>query len=261
MPCAGSFPLVGEAEAQPGGRGIALVEAANAAGLRLRLIGGLAIRLLCDDYSARDPAEHDIDLASLSSDVAGLTELLEGSGFAADRQFNALHGRRQLRFASEDGEVAVDVMLDRLEMCHRLEFEDRIERLPLTLDVTDLLLSKLQIVELNEKDLRDVLHLLADFPVRQGDVPETIGLDRISEVVADDWGWWKTITSNLERIVQLAEADRNLGPADPRFDPLDQARALLEHANEVPKSIRWRLRAKVGERVRWYELPEEVAEA
>ena len=42
-------------------------------------------------------------------------------------------------------------------------------------------------------------------------------------------------------------------------DPDRQARRLRTHANRVAKSLRWRLRAKVEERARWYELPEQVS--
>jgi hypothetical protein len=149
--------------------------------------------------------------------------------------------------------------MDRLRMCHVLDFSDRIERMPHTLDVTDLLLSKLQIVEMNRKDIQDILYLLAGFEVRAGDQPAAIGLAGFAEVVANDWGWWRTITNNLDNILELdLGAFEGLVPTSSKYNPMEQARSLRRHADQAPKSIRWRIRARVGERVRWYELPKEV---
>jgi hypothetical protein len=150
-------------------------------------------------------------------------------------------------FRSEETGLTLDVLVDRLEMCHTLEFGDRLERLPTTLDVTDLLLSKLQIVELNEKDLHDVVYLLAGFPVREGDEPGTIALERWNAVLGDDWGWWRTVTGNLDRLEHHAELVARPRPPGERHDPQAQARALHEAATKAPKSLRWRMRAKVGE--------------
>jgi hypothetical protein len=180
-------------------------------------------------------------------------------GFLGDRQFNLLHGDRQMYFTTADGKTSVDVVMDRLRMCHQLDFGRRIDRMPDTLDVADLLLSKLQIVELNEKDVHDVLHMLSGYEVRPGDEPGTIGLDRIGRLVAEDWGWWRTVTMNLEKVAALAEGEHaDLVPDSRKYDPVEQARALRSHCDTVPKSLKWKLRAKVGDRVQWYELPEEV---
>src|SRR5919197_6152334 len=97
--------------------------------------------------------------------------------------------------------------MDRLRMCHELVFTDRIGRMPLTLDVTDLLLSKPQVVEQNEKDVHDIVYLLAAYEVREGDEGGTIGLARFAKVLADDWGWWRTATGNLDRVVELVRGE------------------------------------------------------
>lgn len=238
---------------------LGLIEAAGAIGVPLRLVGGLAVRVLCPDFPPRTRERQDLDLASTSDARPALSGFLEARGYEPDRRFNALYGHKQLYFASPEGR-ALDVLVDRLEMCHVLEFKDRIARMPLTLDVTDLLLSKLQIVELNEKDAQDVLYLLSAYPVREGDEPGTVGLDRIGAIVAADWGWWRTLTMNVARIVELAETTAShLVPAGARYDPVEQLRRIGEHADAVPKTLRWRLRARVGERARWYQLPDEEA--
>src|SRR5262249_6405161 len=134
---------------------------------------------------------------------------------------------------------AVDVLVDTLQMCHVLEFRDRIERMPFTLDVTDLLLSKLQIVEINEKDVQDVLYLLAAYPVAEGDVPGTIGLDRIRAIVADDWGWWRTLTGTVDHAHELAGGEHpELVTAGARHDVLSGLRRIRGAGEKVQKTRR-----------------------
>lgn len=244
-------------------RATALVERAAEADVCLRIIGGLAVRALCPAAPPRSVDGQDLDLGSRSKEARGVEEFLRGEGFEGDSQFNSIHGGRQLRFGGGDPPLHVDVMLDRLVMSHELDFAERLERLPHTIDGTDLMLSKLQIVELNAKDVHDIASLLCSLPVSEADEAGTIGLERFGEVVRGDWGWWRTATKNLERI-----ADGDVGPdvdlaawaTECAFDAAEQAGHLREYADEVPKTRRWKLRAKVGERKRWYELPEEVEE-
>jgi hypothetical protein len=234
-----------------------LVRASQRERVTLKLIGGLAVRALCPSFVPRRYDRQDLDFASTSGARAAVTPFLTARGFEPDDHFNQIHGHKQLYFRSSAGR-SVDVLIDRLEMCHVLEFRDRLDRMPLTLDVTDLLLTKLQIVEMNAKDAADAIQLLAAYPVRDGDEPGTIGLIRFGAIVGNDWGWWRTVTGSLERIRSLATADGGaLVPPDAPFDPIEQLGALLTEAERVPKSPRWRLRSLIGERVRWYELPEE----
>jgi hypothetical protein len=229
------------------------------ASLPLRLLGGQAVRLLCPAFTPRSRKGQDMDFAGVSSARSDISTFLEAQGFVGNTRFNTLHGDRQMLFALPDGSIYVDVMMDRLQMCHVLEFKDRINRMPYTLDVTDLLLSKLQVVEQNAKDAQDIIYLLAAYPVRPGDEPGTIALARYGQVVGSDWGWWRTVTRNLDRVIGLAAGELSaIVPTDPPHSPAGQARQLIEAAEAAPKSLRWKLRAKVGERVQWYELPEEV---
>jgi hypothetical protein len=236
-----------------------LIEGATVEGVPLRLVGGLAVRVLCPDFPPRLRENQDLDLASVASARPRLTSFLIERGLDPDRRFNALYGHKQLFFMAPDGR-AVDVLIDRLDMCHVLEFKDRIDRMPLTLDVADVLLSKLQIVELTAKDVQDVLYVLSTYEVRPGDEAGTIGLARIAQLLTNDWGWWRTVTLNLDRLRELAEGEgRHLLPQGGRFDPLAQIERLLHSADESPKSVRWKIRARVGERKRWYRLPDEEA--
>ncbi len=242
---------------------LALVEGAAAAGLALRLLGGLGVRVHCPDFPPRLRAGQDIDLACPGKGRRDVAAYLERSGCVADRMFNNLNGDRQMYFIAPSGRP-VDVMVDRLVMCHTLDFRPSFRNPGHTLDPADLLLSKLQIFELNAKDAHDITHLLAGVPVgaARSAAPAgqpVIDTGRFGEVLAADWGWWRTCTGSLEKLPGLLAEDPGLTPPRPRFDPLAQAAELLEVAKSVPKSVKWRMRAGVGDRVRWYELPEEVA--
>jgi hypothetical protein len=235
-----------------------LVDAATGRGVALRLLGGLAIGTLCPELPPRRRADQDLDFGALGSGRRALADLLAEEGYVADQTFNALYGNKQLYFAHAETGVAVDVLVDKLRMCHTLEFADRLERLPYTLDPMDLLLSKLQIVELNEKDVDDCLRLLVTFPLASTDAARGLDLRVFGSIVGDDWGWWRTVTLNLARIRDvLAEGPRPAIAGGP-LDPVEQLDALEAAAEAAPKSRRWKLRARIGERKRWYEIPEET---
>lgn len=238
----------------------AVIDAATQRGVPLRLLGGLAVRVLTPEFPPRSREGQDLDFASLDTAKKPLMELFAGLGYQGDARFNTLHGDHQMYFRTPDGSRAVDVIMNELTMCHTLQFRDRLTRMPYTLDVTDLLLSKLQVLEQNEKDVQDIIYLLSAFGAGPDDRPGMIGLDRITGVIGSDWGWWRTVTGNLDKVAELADGPLSgLVPPQARYDPAVQARALRTHADTCPKTMRWKMRARVGERVRWYELPEEVA--
>jgi hypothetical protein len=239
---------------------LGLVRGAAEAGHQLKILGGLGVRVLCPDFPPRLRAGQDIDLACLGKGRRQVADHLERAGCEPDRRFNNLNGDRQMYFTAPSGRP-VDVMVDRLSMCHTLDFRPSFgsasSLLP-TLDPADLLLSKLQIVELNEKDAHDIFHLLSGVRVGADPARPYIDPGRFGSVLASDWGWWRTVTGNLAKLGDLLAAQPALAPPYPKFDPLTQAKQLQEVADTVPKGLKWKLRANVGDRVRWYELPEEV---
>lgn len=238
---------------------VSVVEEANRRSLPVKLLGGQAVRLLCPLYPHRARTDQDMDFASVSTAKRAVMDFFARLGFKGDQRFNTLYGDKQMYFTTPDGGTTVDVIMDRLNMCHVLDFRDRIDKMPYTLDPTDLLLSKLQIFQLNRKDVHDMLHLLSAFEVRDGEETETISLDRIGQIVCEDWGWWRTVTMNLDKLVHLGSGEhRDLVPEARTHDPLEQARQLRAHCDRCHKTLRWKLRAKVGDRVQWYQLPEEV---
>ena len=235
-----------------------LIDLAGDRGIVLRLLGGLAIQMLTPGLPPRTRAGQDLDFGSVRSSRKALTEMLAEEGYVGDRNFNALYGDKQLYFTHADTGLALDVMIDRLHMCHTVEFAERATVMPYTLSPTDLLLSKLQIVELNAKDLDDILRLLVSFALDASDGSDVIDLRVIRDLVGDDWGWWKTISLNLERI-RIALGDGSVPvPEGGPMDPAAAVQRLAATLEEAPKSRRWKLRDRIGERKRWYELPEET---
>jgi hypothetical protein len=229
-----------------------VLDGAADAGVVLRAVGGLAVYHRCP--SARTPPlardYKDIDLVGRSGDAARTSHVMTTLGYVADAEFNTLHGRRRLYFWDAVHERQLDVFVETIVMSHELVIGDRLELDTLTITPADLLLTKLQVVEVNDKDLKDAAALLADHDIAPGGIDP----ERVTRLFGSDWGWWRTATANLERVAEYAEAL-------PGFDggPRVRARAaeLRRRIDEAPKSRRWRLRARVGERVRWYELPEE----
>jgi hypothetical protein len=248
-----------------------IVAVADEAGLLLRLMGGMAVRAHAPEWTHRTRrVEVDLDFATRSKDRKAVFALLEREGYTPDKRHNALFGQHQGYFVDEARRRPVDVLVDKLEMCHRIEFADRLAASRPTLPVADLLLSKLQIVKINRKDVLDALVLLAEHPLAQDDGAQestqgagAISLPRILAHTSTDWGWWRTVTGNLAVLqdyldTAFTEADLDVGPRPVRYRVHDQLAALRDAIEAAPKSTRWKLRAAVGERQKWYVEPEEV---
>jgi hypothetical protein len=240
---------------------IALIDLASERDIALRLLGGLAIRLLCPNLPPRTRTGQDLDFASSSAHRRSLDSFLIERGFVPDKNFNALYGNKQLYYTHGETGLALDVLVDKLEMSHTLAYADRLTRMPYTLDPLDLLLSKLQIVELNEKDADDALQLLVTFPLADLDEPGTMDLRVFRQLVGEDWGWWRTVTLNLDRIGAVLAGSSGDRPAirGGTLDPNRQLTTLADAAESAPKTRRWKMRARIGERKRWYEVPEETS--
>jgi hypothetical protein len=223
-------------------------------------MGGMAIWLTSPSVR-RPPFARpyaDLDFAAASGDRKRVVPFFEGEGYLPERLFNAIHGAQRLNFAHPSGRWTVDVVYDELRMSHKIDLRGRLGLPGPTLDLADLLLTKLQIWEINEKDLRDVACLLADHELARGTErsdPDSIDVDRVAAMTSADWGLCHTVERNLGRLADhvggwpVPEATRS---------PVEQAHALLAAIQVAPKSLGWRARARVGERVRWYETPEEV---
>ena len=233
-----------------------IIAAAKENRVILRLIGSIATRL--HSPSARSQviprALTDIDFVGYSSQSKKVEALFLSLGYRADDEFNMFHGSERLLFLGKDG-LKIDVFFDVLTMSHKLDMRGRLELDYPTISLTDLLMTKLQIVELNEKDVKDMICLLNDHDLSDTDEPEKINSKYVAELCSKDWGVYKTFTMNLNRI--LTHLDKLGSDAKMRTRVAEQCKAMLDTIEQLPKSTKWKMRARVGEKKRWYELPQE----
>lgn len=233
-----------------------LARATVAQGLPLRLMGGLGVWLRAPSVRvppfAREYA--DLDFAAGSGARGPVKAFFEAQGYVPEKLFNALHGAQRLNYAAPDGRWTIDVIFDELAMSHRLDLRGRLATPESTIPLADLLLTKLQIWEINRKDLGDALCLLADHALGESDT-DTIDLRRLRTVLGSDWGFCHTVERNLGKVAELWAEQPAPGASHDVAAQLEALRAAIAGA---PKSVAWKARARVGERVRWYETPEEV---
>jgi hypothetical protein len=233
-----------------------VLDAARASDVPVRLIGGLAVYFHSEEIPASLRRSYgDIDLATTRSANRRTAELLAALGYEPSREFNALNGNRRLVFHDEQNGRKLDVFVESFELCHTIPITGRITLDARTIPLAELLLTKLQVVELTDKDVLDIVTLLDGHDVGAHD-DETINADFVAGLTADDWGLWRTAALNVERLHELVPAlplddatrERVLGRLD----------ALWQRIEDEPKSRKWRMRDRVGDRKRWYEVPDEA---
>jgi cation transport regulator ChaC len=236
---------------------VRVAEEAERNDVALRLLGGVAIKVRAE--GGLEPAFEreyaDLDWIAPKGKSSQVQRFFESLGYVPQTRFNALYGRERLLYFDEKHDRQVDVLIGTFRMSQEIPFGDRMTMEPLTVPLAELLLTKLQIIELNEKDIRDTLAVLHGYPVEEKD-GDSINAAHIAKLCASDWGLWRTFTANLEALEEHLE----------RYDLTDEDKeriterveALLERIEKEPKSFGWKMRSKIGDRKRWYELPEEV---
>ncbi|MEP6752345.1 MAG: hypothetical protein ABI959_06330 [Candidatus Dormiibacterota bacterium] len=246
---AGSGPLedpIAEAER--------IASAAGAARVGVKLMGGAGIHIHSPS-AHRPPLKRkygDLDYAMPKRDRKAALALFPALGYEANERFNLMQGDRRLYFFDNQNGRQVDVFIDSIRMSHIIDLRERLDHDGPCATPSDLLLSKLQIFEMNHKDLVDVTALLLDHPVAGDDV-ESIDAAYIARLTAEDWRLYHALEVNIEKL------NHTLGELDIDREIVRSRLAEIWKAIEgKSKSLKWRLRAQVGERASWYELPEEV---
>jgi hypothetical protein len=231
-----------------------VLDGATAAGIPLRVLGGVAIAISSPHEPLLPRTFNDIDFITARGDGPRTAKLFEELGYAGDQQFNGLNGHRRLLFYDTHNERRIDIFVGRFEMCHTWPLERRLEVVADTLPLGDLLLTKLQIFALTEKDQRDLVSLVHAHKLSEDE--SGINIAYVAERCAADWGLWRTATANLERVRGGVGRFALGSPAEELVTSrLDDVRKRID---AEPKTRKWKLRARVGERVQWYEEPEEV---
>lgn len=236
----------------------AVIGSADGEGLRVRLIGGVGIylRSSAGTRSALGRSYGDFDLVARRKESRQLRRLLEGLKFVPETVFNATHGETRLLYNHPSGAYHVDVFLDEFNMSHKLDFSKRLDIVPLTLPPSDLLLTKMQVAQINQKDLSDAAMLLLDHAPGEHDGETDLSSGHFAGTLARDWGLYTTVTDNLAMLMTAVAALPLTAPD--RELIAGRAGELMRAAEAAPKTTRWQVRSRVGRRVRWYELPEDI---
>jgi hypothetical protein len=235
-----------------------LTDLARDRAVELRPIGGVAIALHAPGGipAALARSYADIDLVSGRKAGRDTSRLLEEAGYEPNERFNTLNGSTRLVYYDRDNGRRVDVFVGEFRMCHVVPLAGRLQIDPQTVPLAELLLTKLQIVQLNEKDLKDIWALVLAHDVADHD-DDAINAEIVARVLAGDWGFWRTSRESVD-VARDRLPSSGLGPDD-QAAVSDRLERLWIRVEREPKSLRWRSRAKLGERTRWYEEPEEIA--
>lgn len=229
-------------------------------GVILRLVGALAFNLHCPRYNYLQAAMGrvftDIDFAARSDQTEGVRKVFKDLGWVEDTVVSTLYGSTRMVFNDPHSTLHSDVFYDKMEFCHDLPLRDRLQVDPLTIPLAELVVEKMQIVKINEKDLIDTIMLLREHPVGETD-DETVNAPVIARMCAADWGLWRTLTMNLGKVVDVLAKYGALSPED-REHVAGQVDELLGYIERQPKPMAWKLRNRVGDRVKWYKDVDEL---
>lgn len=234
---------------------VKIVEKAKERGIVTRAMGACAVRLHCPEFQylfdSLGRELTDIDIVTYAKYRGGLGDLLVELGYLPDERYIALYGERRLVYYHGNKRSKVDIFVDKLEMCHTIDFKGRLELDFPTITLADMFLEKMQIVEINEKDIKDVIVLLLEHKIAAED-DETINAKYIAKLLARDWGFHHTVTTNLNKVRYFSRRYEVLTDEN-REHLTSQIFQILEFIEGESKSLGWKLRAKIGVRKKWYQ--------
>ena len=255
---------------------IRIVEVAESESITVRILGALAIRVHSHnsaDLFAKlgrlgntDRVFTDIDFAGYSKQKGKLRGLFEDEfKFKADI-WSLLHMKDRIIYQHPEGLYKVDIFLDRLDYSHPVNFGSNPKKGRLNLDfptisLADLMLEKLQIHQINEKDIKDIIILLHEHHVGTGQDKESIDAKYMASTLANDWGFWYDATTNLDKVLTMA-ADylaKGLISNEILTDVQDKTTQLRKYLDTEPKSKDWISREKNGTQKQWWKDVEEVS--
>jgi len=236
------------------GQALRVVEEAKGQGLVLRVMGAAAVRLHCprlvDLHRSMGREISDMDFVGYDKASSKIERLFENLGYASRPLTYSYRQLGRLIFLGSGNAGRVDVFLDRLAMCHTIDFSKRLEVDYPTIPLAELLLEKMQIVKLNEKDVKDTIVLLREHQIGQGD-NETVNTEYVARLLSNDWGFYYTVKMNLGRVKSMLQEYDQMDETDKR-DVAGKIDQILKAIEDEPKNLSWRMRAKVGTSKKWY---------
>jgi hypothetical protein len=240
-----------------------IISEADGRKIPLRIMGGAAIRMHCPKYEwmydqlKRTP-KHDMDFVTYSKFRPLTKRFFMDLGYEPyiSLMLTGATGSHRQIFNDKEGNKAIDVFLGKLEMCHVIDFEGRLGVDSPTVPLAELLLQKLQVVQLNEKDVQDTIILLMEHDIGDSDKEEVNG-GYVASTLAKEWGFYHTVTTNLRKTKEFLRDYKTLTDADRSAvnERVDKINKMIEAA---PKTMGWKMRARVGTSVKWYNVVEEV---
>lgn len=228
--------------------------------IKTRISGSLGYRLRCPEFGylqLRNSRQiGDIDLVAYLKDKQKLEKLMEQIGYKINKELAGVPGLRRSVFYSCAHGFHCDIFYDTLDFCHTIDLRHRLEIDYPTIPLMELLLQKLQIIKINQKDIYDLQTLLRKHVVGNTD-EQSINLAMLSNLCRNDWGLWQTVTINLSFLESLTLGDEQLSDDDKNIIKL-RIDKILESVNLAPKTMLWKLRSLLGRKIRWYNEVEEI---
>lgn len=237
-----------------------IVNAAAEKGVSMRILGALAFKFHCPKFGFVQEAlgrkYTDIDFAAYSVEGTQITELMLSLGYKGDDEVNIFFGDSRLIFDNPQNGIHIDVFFEKLDFCHPVPWVGRLDKDSPTLPLAELLLEKMQIVQINEKDIIDTIMLLLEHDLGDDD-NEKINMRRVCSLCAADWGLWRTTTMNLQKVKTLVQKYENLTD-DHKNVVVQKVNGIFDILDREPKSFKWKIRSVLGDRVKWYKEVDEV---
>ena len=243
---------------------VRIAEAAKTEGIPLRVLGACAIRIQCREskhlLDEMNRAISDLDFISYEKYEPKITPFFTNLGYKVDSEvskyYSHLYGMLRDRFKDPNMGSTLDVFYDKLQMCHTVDLTKRLEVDFPTISLSDLLLEKMQIVQINKKDLDDMVVLLMSHPVSESD-QNSVNRKYLADVLSEEWGFYYTVSTNLQKLKEYARAYfARTGTTDSVSKKIDD---LLQSIEAHPKGFKWKMRAKIGNRQKWYNDVDEVS--
>jgi hypothetical protein len=235
-----------------------LTDEAQKQGIVLRVMGPIALNYYFPEYMdlygrmerLGERVFTDIDYAAYGKHRGKLVPFFESHGYELEKRAAMISGGTRMIFFSPNIPM-IDVFFDKLNYNHPIDYRGRLEIHPYCVSLADILLQKLQIVQINDKDLKDGMLLLLAAPVGEKE-ENTINVKYVAKLFADDWGFYYTATNNIKKIKEASHGVKALND-NQRETIAQKADVLLKYIEDAPKSGKWKGRAKTGTSRPWYQ--------
>jgi hypothetical protein len=228
--------------------------------LNIRLTGGIAIRFRCERnnelFDRLGRKYPDIDMVCLSKDVGKAKEYFKNRNYELNQAVYIYSEGKRLIFENHSSTTKIEIFVDELNFCHLIDLKGRLDIDYPTISLSDLLLSKMQIVKIAEKDLIDLTILILEHDLSDKEGKNTINITYIASLLSADWGFYFTFTRNIKNL--LLYIDKSLAEKNQVEIIVGKLDVLSTAISQSNKKIGWKLRACIGDKLKWYQDVSEI---